>query len=100
MVNPGVVNFTGKRPPHRTDVTSTSADGNTEDDNKTRDLKEESPLGKPDRSCPKLGRTGCCVLGAVSGGICGAAFGAYAGIVATKAAVHQQLVGLLGPKLA
>ena len=90
MVNPGIVDYVNQR-----NEGKTQSGGVAEEDN----IQSQGDL-KPDRVCPKMGRTGCCLLGVVGGAALGVAAGVYIGIIATKAAVQTQMVELLGPKLA
>jgi len=60
----------------------------------------KADMKEPDRVCPKMGRTGCCLVGALTGSVVGLVAGAYVGVVMTKAAVQAQLTNLLGSKLA
>eukprot|EP00760_Papus_ankaliazontas_P013235 PhM_4_TR15669/c3_g2_i1/m.3268 len=75
-------------------------DANDNDDNGNGPIDDGFDSQIKDRTCPKFGRTGCCLLGGAVGTLVGGAAGAYAGMVATKHVVHQQLLSILGPKLA
>ena len=100
MVNPGIVDYVNQRHEHQKTESGGVAEGDAEPgDDGPQPVQSQGDL-KPDRVCPKMGRTGCCLLGVVGGAAVGVAAGAYIGIIATKAAVQTQSVELLGLKLA